>query len=379
MSNENVYVYIGRFQIPHIGHEETIKNALQKSDRLVLLVGSSELARDPKNPFTFEERFKVLDSICERIAKEEWSKGRHVKYNIKPIHDYVYSNPKWLKEVQAQVLACTTSTNITLTGCHKDKDQSTFYLNFFPQWKQDFIGEVKPDTLMKAAYNPLSVLDDYFFDNNQSNKAVNSTDVRNEYFTKGTVSSNTICEETAEFLEKFKKTKPEVFDTLCKEHKFVLDYRADMNAKLPYQSIPFFTGDALVVCAGHVLLVKRRTFPGKGLWALPGGFFDKDKDLTQVDTAIRELQEETKIKVPEKVLRGSIVKVDEFGDFNRSLRWRIITKCIHIKLEDTVLPKVKGSDDAEKAMWVPFSEIMANRDKFFEDHFSIIDCFLGLA
>lgn len=363
MSNENVYAYIGRFQIPHIGHEETIKNALQKSDRLVLLVGSSELARDPKNPFTFEERFKVLDSICERIAKEEWSKGRHVKYNIKPIHDYVYSNPKWLKEVQAQVLSCTTSTNITLTGCHKDKDQSTFYLNFFPQWKQDFIEEVKQSS-QSALYNPL---------------VINSTDVRNEFFTKGTVSSSTICEETAEFLEKFKKTKPEVFDTLCKEHKFVLDYRADMNAKLPYQSIPFFTGDSLVVCAGHVLLVKRRTFPGKGLWALPGGFFDKDKDLTQVDTAIRELQEETKIKVPEKVLRGSIVKVDEFGDFNRSLRWRIITKCIHIKLEDTVLPKVKGSDDAEKAMWVPFSEIMANRDKFFEDHFSIIDCFLGLA
>lgn len=375
MSKEKVHVYIGRFQIPHIGHEATIKNALQKADRLVLLVGSSELARDPKNPFTFEERFKVLDSICERIAKEEWSKGRHVKYNIKPIHDYVYSNPKWLKEVQAQVLACTTSTNITLTGCHKDKDQSTFYLNFFPQWKQDFINEV----------NHL-VVSHYVTSNDGAETlpipkeaAINSTDVRNEYFTKGTVSSRTICEETAEFLEKFKKTKPEVFDTLCKEHKFVLDYRADMNAKLPYQSIPFFTGDALVVCAGHVLLVKRRTFPGKGLWALPGGFFDKDKDLTQVDTAIRELQEETKIKVPEKVLRGSIVKVDEFGDFNRSLRWRIITKCIHIKLEDTVLPKVKGSDDAEKAMWVPFSEIMKNRDHFFEDHFSIVDCFLGLA
>jgi len=30
-------------------------------------------------------------------------------------------------------------------------------------------------------------------------------------------------------------------------------------------------------------------------------------------------------------------------------------------------------------MWVPFSEIIANRDMFFEDHFSIIDCFLGLA
>lgn len=376
MSKEKVHVYIGRFQIPHIGHEATIKNALQKADRLVLLVGSSELARDPKNPFTFEERFKVLDAICDRIAKEEWANGRKVKYNIKPVHDYVYNNAKWLKEVQSRVLECTTSNDITITGCRKDKDQSTFYLNFFPQWKQDFISE------QKVSEDVDVVIDHKDYTEHHTRtvlKTINSTDVRNEFFSKGTVSSNTICEETKEFLEKFILTKKEVYDTLVKEHQFVIDYRNDMNTKLPYNTIPFFTGDALVVCSGHVLLVKRRTFPGKGLWALPGGFFDKDQDLTQLDTAIRELQEETKIKVPEKVLRGSVVKVDEFGDFNRSLRWRIITRCVHIKLNDTELPKVKGSDDAEKAMWVPFSEIIANRDKFFEDHFSIIDSFLGLA
>lgn len=37
-----VYVYIGRFQLPHVGHESVMKHALGNCDHLVLLVGSSE-------------------------------------------------------------------------------------------------------------------------------------------------------------------------------------------------------------------------------------------------------------------------------------------------------------------------------------------------
>ncbi|AKJ73571.1 putative minor tail protein [Salmonella phage 40] len=69
----------------HGGHEAVIKHASQKADRLVLLVGSSELARDPKNPFTFEERKSVLEAMSQRIVSEEWSKGRSVKVDILPI------------------------------------------------------------------------------------------------------------------------------------------------------------------------------------------------------------------------------------------------------------------------------------------------------
>lgn len=79
MKNEKVYVYIGRFQMAHKGHEETIKHALEQSDRLVILVGSSDLARDSKNPFTFEERKQVLDAMSSRLAQAEWAKGRSVK------------------------------------------------------------------------------------------------------------------------------------------------------------------------------------------------------------------------------------------------------------------------------------------------------------
>lgn len=364
---EKVYVYIGRFQIAHKGHEAVITHAAEKADRLVLLVGSADLARDPKNPFTFDERKSVLEAMAQRIVSEQWSQGRSVTVDILPVHDYTYNNTKWLKEVQNQVRSVTSSTDITLVGCRKDGDTSTFYLDFFPQWKQDFIKEFEgtEDVTVKP-YGEV-----------HTTGAISSTKLRNQYLSTKQVPP-CIPQETVEFLEKFKVRSPEILDNLVNEHNFVVRYKEQMNTQLPYNNIPFLTGDALVVCAGHVLLVKRRTYPGKGLWALPGGFFDAWTDQTQVDTALRELKEETKIQVPYKTLKGSIVKVDEFGDFERSLRWRLITKCAYIKLDGATLPNVKGSDDAEKAFWVPLSEITKNRHMFFEDHYSIIDTMIGL-
>lgn len=355
---EKVYVYIGRFQTAHIGHEAVIKNALKNSDRLVLLVGSADIARDPKNPFTFEERKKVLEAICERHAKEEWAVGHNVKFNILPLHDYIYDNNKWLAEVHSQVQASTHSTDsveITLTGSVKENDTSTDYLNFFPHWKKDFLQEVK-----------------------SNDKTINSTDVRKSFLETGFVDTSVLCDETQEFLNKFIIAKPYVYGILRKEHEFIENYKATMKSTLPYDTIPFLTGDALVTCAGNLLVGVRKNFPGMGNLCIPGGFFDAWQDKDQVDTAIRELVEETRIKVPEKVLRGNIRSVTEFGDFNRSLRWRIITKVVHIQLPDDSLPKIKGSDDLEKAFWMPLGEVIKNRANFFEDHFCIIQTLLNL-
>lgn len=368
---EKVYVYIGRFQMAHLGHEAVIEHAASKADRLVLLVGSADLSRDPKNPFTFEERKSVLEAMAQRIVAEQWSEGRSVKVDILPIHDYIYNNTKWLKEVQNQVLSVTKSTDITLAGCRKDGDNSTFYLDFFPQWKQDFIDEVKTSQAgipkeyrdIDAKVNPVP--------------PISSTQLRNQYFSTKQVPAH-LPPETTEFLEKFKIRSADILDNLVNEHNFIVRYRQQMLDSLPYPTIPFLTGDSLVVSCGHILLVKRRCFPSKGTYALPGGFMDSEKDLSQIDTALRELKEETKIKVPYNTLKGSIVDVKEFGDFERSLRWRIITKCVYIKLDGTTLPKVKGSDDAEEARWYPISEIINMRDQLFEDHLSIIDSFLGI-
>jgi bifunctional NMN adenylyltransferase/nudix hydrolase len=102
-----------------------------------------------------------------------------------------------------------------------------------------------------------------------------------------------------------------------------------------------------------------------------------------VTGAIRELREETRIKVPEAVLKGSLKYEMNFDHPDRSLRGRTITTAFLFQLPDFVhdgkisLPEVKGSDDAEKAMWVPLDTALNSPEMFFEDHFDIIDTLIG--
>ena len=122
-------------------------------------------------------------------------------------------------------------------------------------------------------------------------------------------------------------------------------------------------------------MIKRRAEPGKGLWALPGGYVNANTDKSVEAAMLRELREETMIKVPAPVLKGSIVRSKVFDAIDRSPRGRIITHAFHIQLPDGELPKVKGSDDAEKARWVPIAEVKS--EDCFEDHYEILQHFVG--
>ncbi|MGI8786727.1 MAG: NUDIX domain-containing protein [Pyrinomonadaceae bacterium] len=147
---------------------------------------------------------------------------------------------------------------------------------------------------------------------------------------------------------------------------------------MPFAPV-FVTTDAVVVQSGHVLVIRRGFPPGKGLLALPGGFLAPDSTLE--DNAIRELKEETNIKVPAQVLRGSIKNSHAFDYPERSQRGRTVTFAYHIELEPSLkdgLPHVKGGDDAAKAFWLPLSALGEKEDEFFEDHLHIIKFFLGI-
>jgi ADP-ribose pyrophosphatase YjhB (NUDIX family) len=156
------------------------------------------------------------------------------------------------------------------------------------------------------------------------------------------------------------------------EFEFIERYKTPYKA-LPYPPV-FVTVDAVVVQSGHVLLVERRARPGKGLMALPGGFIGADEKIE--DAVIRELREETRLKVPDPVLRGSLIESRVFDDPHRSARGRTITHAFYFRLKDAIdLPNVKGGDDAKSAQWYPIGELQ--RELFFEDHYSIITKMIG--
>lgn len=140
----------------------------------------------------------------------------------------------------------------------------------------------------------------------------------------------------------------------------------------PYPPL-FVTADALVLHEGHILLLKRKRYPGKGLWALPGGFVEENEP-TQV-SALRELEEETSIGLDAATLASFIELKEVFDAPYRSSRGRTITHAYLIALPDGPRPTIKtgglaGDEETFDIQWLAIEDL--KRDKFFEDHYSII-------
>ncbi len=339
-----VSVIIGRFQPVHNAHVEMLRRAGEQADRVVIIVGSAAKPRTFKNPWVSRERAAMLTEAVTPL-KQSTGATYHIEHNI----DTIYNDQAWAVRVQELVNRhCQEGDSIALFG-HK-KDPSSFYLNMFPQW--DFVEQELIENL-------------------------NATEIRRVYFTPEICNLNwfkgVLPDTTLSYLRWFKDS-PE-YNAVVREKEFLEQYRKKFEV-LPYPPI-FVTVDAVVIQAGHVLLVRRGADPGHGLWALPGGFVDAVNDRNILDAAIRELKEETGIKVPEKVLRGSIVDQRVFDAPERSQRGRTITHAYKFILQDGEynLPKIKGSDDAAEAQWVPIGSIQG--EEMYEDHMDIINFFLG--
>ncbi|MBR4651534.1 MAG: NUDIX hydrolase [Prevotella sp.] len=109
---------------------------------------------------------------------------------------------------------------------------------------------------------------------------------------------------------------------------------------------PAVTADCMVMtqeAVPRVLLIERGNEPYKGCWALPGGFLDMEETLEEC--AIRELEEETGLKVSIESIR----QVGTYSRVNRDPRGRTISTAF-IAVVDSPLP-VKGQDDAARAEW----------------------------
>ena len=62
---------IGRFQPFHLGHLGAIKFALSKVEHLHIGIGSSNKSHEDRNPFTADERKKmILSSLDDDIIKK---------------------------------------------------------------------------------------------------------------------------------------------------------------------------------------------------------------------------------------------------------------------------------------------------------------------
>ena len=108
---------------------------------------------------------------------------------------------------------------------------------------------------------------------------------------------------------------------------------------------PAVTADCIVItreAEPKVLLIQRGDQPFKGGWAFPGGFMNMDETTEQC--AIRELEEETGLRLSNVHQIGAYSKVD------RDPRGRTITVAYLAIIDEPIA--VTGQDDAAKAAYL---------------------------
>lgn len=382
--HSDVTVYIGRFNPFHLGHVQVLRRALATSKLVIVLVGSAGKARSPRNPFSFIERASMIEAWAA-------SEGHDAFLRVVPVSDQA-SDTAWIHDVQSIVKRVTASTckhvaeltgeQLVLTDTRiigSDRDETTWYLNAFPQWRLDLVEPYRHEESLSGTSVRRVLFEE---DPGELPKLIDGL-------------SHKLPQTTIDFLQRFIKRDDGAIFKLRVEHMFIRKSKAAWAAA-PYKPT-FQTADAVIIQSGHVLVVKRGNQPGYGLWALPGGYVNQHETIR--DAAIREAIEETGIslakgsksaEITARMLRGSIVDHEIFDNPNRSERGRIITCAYLIRLDDTKpLPTVAGQnvpayeaaspDEVEtlSAFWLPLSRAFDEPEMWFEDHLEILGHFVN--
>jgi bifunctional NMN adenylyltransferase/nudix hydrolase len=311
-------IFIGRFQPAHRGHIHALSIAASQVATLYIFVGSANQCRSIKNPWTYAERVYLLRTMLRSNGVSN--------IEFVPMNDYPYSDTQWITDIRSAVEHLNIGTPI-LFGHMKEGNT---YLKWFPDWE---------------------------YRNIESTYSINATKVR---------------------LDMFNKVSSEMPSTVHEDNQYYSKEK-ELFANYPFkESLNFNCADAILECQGHILLIQRGRAPGKGSWALPGGF--KNANETFLDCAIRELIEETNIRVPEKVLRGSIVKTQLFDSPSRSFGIPRNTLAVYMRISantDGSLPRANGADDAVDSKWVTLSDAL-NNYALYDDHKGIISVMTGV-
>lgn len=337
----DVAVIIGRFQPFHNGHAALLRQALAAAPRVLVALGTAYHARTPREPFTWQERAAM---IAVNLSEAEQQ-----RVTCMPLRDY-YDDVRWSEALLASV-AAHAGPNAAVTLVGHFGDGSSYYVNQFPEWELAAASHV-PDVEAAQVRQALFEAED--------------VDVAL------TVLQGQLPLAVRRYLKAW-SVLPHLA-RLVEEHRHLQAYRALWRGA-PYPPI-FVTVDALVLAAGHVLLVRRGAYPGKDLWALPGGFLDQNERLR--DAAIRELREETGLGILQASLVECLRDVQVYDHPERSLRGRTVTHVHLFDLRLDTLPEVQGADDAAAAEWVAVADLLGMEDRFHDDHFNILDDFLRL-
>jgi bifunctional NMN adenylyltransferase/nudix hydrolase len=323
-------VLIGRFQPFHQGHASLLARALDTAPRVVVVLGSAHSARTVRNPFTSSEREDMI-----RACLAESENRRLVVAGQRDVWDL----RRWSREVRAAVDALAGGPT-ALVG-HR-KDRSSGYLGSFPGWTVVETGRLGPldaTPLRERILSdspPESILDEL----------------------SGSIPAPAL-ERIGDWLRGPWRRE------LALDREAILAFEGSRGPG------PFVAADVVVRTRDRVLLTTRGHHPGFGQVALPGGLLRRGESLEAGSRRIFE--EKTGLALEDGPVREAF-----FSHPQRSQRARIATHAFLFEPVWETLPALAGRGDDGSAQWVSETDLPGMEDRFFEDHFHILDEFLHL-
>lgn len=353
---------LGRFQLVTKGHLADAIAMGEASETCYIGIGSVNQSRDTRNSWTFEERCEMWRAALPRdmadrvrfFGQEDLGNGLRWASAIENRMD---------RAMREDGIDPDTAS-VGLFG-HR-KDSTSFYLDDFPR---------------------------YIFENLPNYHGINASDVRDEYlrlrdgdfFLWRDEARAKVPDGVLDWLDAFRATDAyaRLAEEASRDDAAMRPWRrqtADDGPGLPHDVI-FNDACAVVVQGNRVLLHRRASYPGKGLWALPEARLTQRED--PVDAAMRIAIVSTGIDVSETQLRKAHRDTWFRSDAYRTTRGRTITFPSAFLLTPT--PRGRTPDERRKSMALPrlraaddvgfftFDEVRKMRSLIHADHAIIID------
>ena len=364
MTKDKKYDYaiiMGRFQPFHNGHKYLVEKAIKLANNILIIIGSTNRCKTSKNPFDYSERFAMISRTLN-------NENLYDNVHIISANDY-YPDEKWKTELIKKINNEIGSNKKIIVIGH-EKDHSCYYLKLFPEWDYINIDNYKSTNATDIRSHIYNFINDIYKNGIFLNedKYLESKYKLSEYL------ENTCGEFISDYL--MDRINNFSLNDVAQEFDFIYKYKKSwFNA--PYPPI-LLTVDALVTLNKEkVLLIERKLDPGKGLLAFPGGFVDQTN--TMLNNCIRELKEETNIKIDDETLINSVIYKEIFDAPDRGLRGRTITELFWFDLKGDIEDyPIKAADDAATVKWVDLNFDELDGTRFHDDHYLILDYVINI-
>jgi len=362
-------LYNGRFQIVTEAHRQIALSMRRRARLRIVNTGSINQSRDLRNAFTYGERLAMWHGALTEEEREGFVFiGQEDRGNGKI----------WASEVQSKVDDVLEANGIVPIGLmhprvmvigHR-KDASSSYLDDFPTY--DLVEERNIGDNLSAS----AIRDEMF--------ALSGTSHAEAWFEtlKGRVPDGVLP-----VLRRFMDDR--AYSDLAEEARLAAVRERDWAVRtapdgpgVPH-SVIFNVSMAFVTQGNSVLLQRRRSYPGKNLWTLPGGFIGQHERV--MDAALRHTVASTRIDVSETVLRNALVD-DFYEDDPWRSSWGRTIAFVHAfelkpvavgrtsdeRRRSVALPSLRGGERDDLG-WFTFDQVAQMRDQLFEDGAIVIE------